>query len=247
MLDTLRDEVLTDGNLAALAAQVNREAEKASLSSRERTLEIEAQARTLQARLNRLYEALETGHVDLADVGPRIKTVREQIEALDSRKAAIADEEKSAPRFTSAEVKRQAADLRRLLESGTLMERKAWLRTWLKRVEVEKSREGFLEFIAPFTRKREGRPASGGPLNLPVLSLVQNGSANRTLLKTGTACFMSFPSELRPLGRARRKSCSVRSWSRAVAPLGSSLVLPPYRYACGGPGSAARGSIASRA
>lgn len=29
------------------------------------------------------------------------------------------------------------------------MERKAWLRTWLKPVEVDRSREGFVEFIAP--------------------------------------------------------------------------------------------------
>lgn len=180
VMDTLRGEILTDENLIALAAQVNREAEKASRSSRERAAEIEAQVRALQGRLNRLYEALESGHVDLADVGPRIKLAREQVEAAESRKAAVEAEEESAPRFTPAEVNRQAADLRRLLEGGTLMERKAWLRTWVKRVEVDKSREGFLEFMAPFTRKREGRPASGGPLNLPVLSLEQNGSGSRT-------------------------------------------------------------------
>lgn len=240
VLDTLRQEVLTDENLAALAAQVNREAEKASRSSRVRTLEVEAQARTLQARLNRLYEALETGHVDLADVGPRIKALRGQIEALESRKAAIEAEEKSAPRFTPAEVKRQAADLRRLLEGGTLMERKAWLRTWLKRVEVDKSREGFLEFLAPFTRKREGRPTVGG-LSCAVLSMEQNGSPSPTLLKTGTAYRMSFRSASPRRGRARRRCCCAMRPMRVAVPARRSLVPLPFRFAFGGPWSAVAG------
>jgi|CXWL01.1.fsa_nt_gi hypothetical protein len=144
VMDTLRDEVLTEKNLSELAGFVNEEKDKARRSARSKVAEVEAQVKGLQARLDRLYEELETGHVEL--------------------------------------------------EGGTLMERKAWLRTWLKRVEVDRSREGFVEFIAPFMIKREGHPKSGGLQNASVLSMEQNGSASRTLVKTETAYFMSFRS-----------------------------------------------------
>ena len=113
-------------------------------------------------------------------MGPRIKALRAQIEAAEDRKGAVEAQEAAPVRLTPVEVRRQTEDLRSLLEGGTLMERKAWLRTWLTRVEVDRSREGFIEFMAPFMIKREGRPASGGLLNVPVLSMAQNGSGLRT-------------------------------------------------------------------
>lgn len=180
VMDTLRDEVLTEKNLSELAGFVNEEKDRARRSARSKVAEVEAQVKGLQARLDRLYEALETGHVDLADVGPRIKALRGQIEAAEDRKGAVEAQEAAPARLTPGEVRRQTEDLRRLLEGGTLMERKAWLRTWLKRVEVDRSREGFVEFIAPFMIKQEGRPSSGGLLNVPVLSMDKIGSGPRT-------------------------------------------------------------------
>lgn len=50
----LKDDVLTDSNLT----------------------EADAQLKVLNGRLDKLYMALKTGHVDMADLGPRIKALR---------------------------------------------------------------------------------------------------------------------------------------------------------------------------
>jgi hypothetical protein len=84
-----------------------------------------------------------------------------------------------------------------------------------------------------------GAPTHGDPFNS-----VEKFSASRTLLKTGTAYFMSFPSGLRPFGRARNKSCSMRTWKYAVVPSGRSLVHPLSRHAYEGPWSVGAGFMA---
>ena len=183
VIDNLRHEVLTDKNLSALVHMVNEERGKARRSSRERVTEAEGQMKSLQGRLERLYAALENGHVDMADIGARIKALRLQIEAAEDRKTGIEAEEAAPVRLDSPDVRRQIADMRGLLDGGTIMERKAWLRTWIKRVEVDKTMGGFIEYYFPMhalAGKQEGRPASGGPLNDTVLSMVQNGSGLRT-------------------------------------------------------------------
>ncbi len=182
VIDHLREEVLTDKNLSELVRMVNEERGQVRRSSRERVTEVESQLKSLQGRLERLYAALEGGHVDMADIGPRIKAMREQIEAAEDRKMRIAAEEAAPVRLDSPDVRRQVGDMRHLLDRGSIMERKAWLRTWIKRVEVDKSLGGFIEYLMPMRAlalKQEGRPTAGGPLNDAVLSLVQNGSGRR--------------------------------------------------------------------
>ncbi len=181
IIENLREEVLTDKNLSDLVRMVNEERGLARRSSRQRVTEVETQVKTLQGRLERLYLALESGHVGLADIGPRIKALREQVEAAEDRRAGIEAEEAAPVRLDSPDVRRQVGDMRRLLDDGTIMERKAWLRTWVKRVEVDKSIGGFIEYLMPMralAQKQEGRP-SGGPLNESVLSMVKNGSGPR--------------------------------------------------------------------
>ncbi len=183
VIDNLREEVLTDKNLSALIHMVNEERGKARRSSRERVTEAESQIKGLQGRLERLYAALEGGHVDMADIGARIKALRHQIEAAEDRKVGVEAEEAAPVRLDSPDVRRQMNDMRRLLDGGTIMERKAWLRTWIKRVDVDKSIGGFIEYLLPMRAlalKQEGRPTTGGPLNGTVLSMVQNGSGFRT-------------------------------------------------------------------
>ena len=182
VIDNLRQEVLTDKNLSELVRLVNEERGRARRSSRERVSEVESQAKSLHGRLERLYAALESGHVDLADIGPRIKALRGQIEAAEDRKTGIEAEEAAPVRLDAPDVRREIGDMRQLLDGGTIMERKAWLRTWVKRVEVDKSMGGFIEYYFPMRAlalKQEGRP-TGGPLNGTVLSMMQNGSGLRT-------------------------------------------------------------------
>ncbi len=175
----LKDRVLTDGNLSALVNLVNEEANRERHSSRERVGEIEAQAKSLQARLDRLYGALETGHVDLADLGPRIKALREQIEATEAQKGVVLAQEAAPLRFSGSDIRNCARDLRELFTDGTLLERKSWLRRWIKRVEIDKTRGGTIEYSLPLAAlKQESRPV-GGLSRSGVLSINQIGCGTR--------------------------------------------------------------------
>jgi hypothetical protein len=174
----LKDRVLTDDNLSALVSLVNEEMNKERRGARERIAAVDAQLRTLNGRLDKLYVALETGHVNMADIGPRIKALRQEIEAAEEQKRDILAQEAAPLRVNGAEVRRCVEDLRELLADGTIMERKSWLRTWVKRISVDKKRGGTIEYTLPLAQNARGLPTMGG-LNGLVLSTVQNGCRTR--------------------------------------------------------------------
>lgn len=190
----LKDRVLTDDNLTALVGLVNEEMNKERRGARERVAAVEAQLRTLNGRLDKLYVALETGHVDMADIGPRIKALRQEIESAEEQKREIIAQDASPLKVSGAEVRRCVEDLRELLAEGTIMERKSWLRTWVKRITIEKKRGGTIEYSLPLAAlKQDGRPL-GGLSRTSVLSTNQIGCPSPTLLKTGKAFYSSFHS-----------------------------------------------------
>ena len=143
VMGQLKGSIITDDNLSALVNLVNEEVNRERRSAKERVAEVEAQLKGLNGRVDRLYVALETGHADMADLGPRIKALRE------------------------------------LVADGTLMERKSWLRTWVKRVSIDKKRGGTIEYKLPLAAlKQESRPTVGGALDA-VLSINQIGCGTR--------------------------------------------------------------------
>lgn len=89
-------------------------------------------------RLERLYDALETGKLGLDDVAPRIRRLRCRQEQLQSRKWEL--EALSSDRrveLTDLEtVTRYFDDLRSLLDENSLAERKSFIRSFVKEVKV---------------------------------------------------------------------------------------------------------------
>jgi len=209
VVNQLKDRVLTDENLTALVDLVNEEMNKDRRGARERVTAIETQLRTLNGRLDKLYVALESGHVDMADIGPRIKALRQEIESLEEQKRETIAQEAAPFRVSQAEVRRCVEDLRGLLQDGTIMERKSWLRTWVKRVNVEKQLRGTIEYCLPLAPgKGEGRH-EGGLSRLGVLSAVQIGCPSPTFTKTFSRSSLSLPSGSSIFERAR-SACSPR-------------------------------------
>src|ERR1019366_2024452 len=90
VIAALESQVLTDENLAELVKLINEEANINRDTSGKRLAEVAVQTKALNGRLDKLYGALETGHVDMADLGPRIKALRAQIEVTEDRKRTIA-------------------------------------------------------------------------------------------------------------------------------------------------------------
>jgi site-specific DNA recombinase len=89
-------------------------------------------------RLERLYDALETGKIGLDDLAPRIQQLRHQQEKLQSRKweleALLSDRRVELADLEM--VTRCVNDLRNLLKESTLAERKSFIRSFVKEVKV---------------------------------------------------------------------------------------------------------------
>ena len=98
---------------------------------------IDAELRDIRARLSRLYDALETGKLDLA---PRIKELKTRQDELNKSKIQVEADMvvRGVEQVDVAMVKTYAHDLRSLLEEADFTERKALLRSFIKRIEVNK-------------------------------------------------------------------------------------------------------------
>jgi hypothetical protein len=121
-------------------------------------------------RLERLYDALETGRIQLADLAPRIQQLRQrhgQLQAvrleleqqLSDRRVELADAETVA---------RCVSDLRNLLSESSLAERKSFVRSFIKEVKVTGD-EVLLTYTIPIL------PKGVTEERLPVLSIVHYG------------------------------------------------------------------------
>jgi len=140
VIDKMKERILTEENLRQLVCMVNEEMDGATVEYHTRLSAIEAELTEVKHRLERLYDALETGKLGLEDLAPRIRVLRERQEQLQiardevqdilaNRRVKIADLES---------VVTYAADLKNLLMQGSLAERKAFIRSFEKKL---KSRE----------------------------------------------------------------------------------------------------------
>ncbi len=155
---------------------VNDELETAFDQSKELIQEKEAQITAAREKLRKLYDALETGHLDLIDLAPRIKDLRAQIENLERAKTALAERGGQSIQTTEAEVEGYVTDLQDLLAKGSIVERKSFLRSWVKKIVMDKKDSGVIEYALPIIAMNGDSNKS----NQEVLSIVKNGVANGT-------------------------------------------------------------------
>ena len=142
VIGQLRARVLTEENLESLVTMVNEELQALSASLNDRLEVIDLELRDVKARMARLYEALETGKLDLDDLAPRIKELRLRQDEL--ARARVTLEAEAAARgvqpVDEARVKAYAWDLGGLLAKAEITERRAFLRSFVDRIEVDKGR-----------------------------------------------------------------------------------------------------------
>jgi hypothetical protein len=95
-----------------------------------------------EVRLARLYDALESGKLDLNDLAPRIKELRAKQDEL-SKARVVAEAEMTLQGYQQLDidaVRSYVADLRNLLDKSEVAQRKAFLRSFVKKIVVEKER-----------------------------------------------------------------------------------------------------------
>ena len=138
VIDKIKEHVLTADSLTKLVKMVNEEMDGLSVDYRQHLDSIGAEFADIDHRLERLYDALETGKIQIADLAPRIQQLRQRREQLQSIKFGI-EQSLSDRKVELADmdtVKEYVTDLRNVLSESPLAERKSFVRSFVKEVKV---------------------------------------------------------------------------------------------------------------
>jgi site-specific DNA recombinase len=160
----LRDVVLTPLHFADLVRMVNEELATKTEAAEQELTTIEAQLTEARAKLARLYDAIESGAVSIADLAPRIRPRKEQVDDLLAARARLLARPGGVPvlQVGEAQVQAQVAGLRALLASGSVGKRRAFLTAWVRRIEVHGTD---LKIVYSFPWFPEGGEAANEPMS----------------------------------------------------------------------------------
>jgi site-specific DNA recombinase len=165
---------------------------------------IDAELDDMKIRLSKLYDALETGKLSLDDLAPRIKEIRSQQDQLKKTRLVL-EAEKSTQAVKPIDVetvKTYARDLQHLLGETSFLESKAFLRSFIRRIEVDGG-SAKVHYILPMPPDQRMRESMG------VLPTVTSGGEGGTRTPT-------------PFKAHDPKSCS--SANSDTSPMGNYLI-----------------------
>jgi len=171
----LKTHVLTEENLMELVNIVLDEINGNKKELAKQLNAIEKQLEALRGKLGKLYNSLETGKLDVDDLAPRIKELKAQIDTLETKRIEIIEEmqtPKSLP-FNLKTLKTYAHDLADLLNKGSIVEQKSFLRSFIERIVVNHP-EAEVFYNIPIINNK-GRTSKS-----EVLPMLQIGSPRKT-------------------------------------------------------------------
>ncbi len=172
MLDKIKERILTEENLRELVRLVNEEMDASAGKYRERLDTIVEELTETKRRLDRLYDALETGKLSLDDLAPRIQALRQRQNQLQAARCEV-EELLTDRRVQLADMEMVTCyvdDLRGLLSQGSLSEQKAFIRSFVQEVKVT-GKEVLITYTIPLPPDGATHERSG------VLSIVYYGGA----------------------------------------------------------------------
>jgi site-specific DNA recombinase len=170
VIDKIKEHVLTTENLTRLVHIVNEEMDSLTTEYHQRLDIVFHEIADVERRLERLYDALETGKIQLTDLAPRIQQLRQRQEQLQATRWKM-EQQLSDRRVELADaetVAQYVADLRDLLNESSLAERKTFIRSFVKEVKVTGD-EALLTYTIPML------PRGVTEEKLPVLPIVHYG------------------------------------------------------------------------
>ena len=108
---------------------------------------------------------------ELKDVGPRLKELNEEIANFEAQKADLIKKHETGEEQEIPEEYLQpfVKDLRELLLEGSIVERRGFIRSFIKKIDVDYPL-ATVEYTAPLPEKNKDSTS-----NFEVLSLVQSG------------------------------------------------------------------------
>ena len=147
--------VLQVPNMERLVEFTNEELRREARSATGEADALSERLNDVRGRLRRLYEALETARLDLDDLAPRIKDLRDQERELaaSSDSATRRANEREIRLINKEALLVYLIDLRSLLSAGTPEQRKSFLASFLKRVS-RNGEEVEIEYELPLPSER---------------------------------------------------------------------------------------------
>ena len=142
VIDQIKSKVLDRQCIEELVKLVNVELDTGHVLIKEKISNIDSEIHEVENRLARLYDALESGKLDLNDLAPRIKELRAKQDEL-SKARVVAEAEMTLQGYQHLDteaVNSYVTDLRNILDESEVAQRKAFLRSFVKKIVVEKER-----------------------------------------------------------------------------------------------------------
>ena len=135
----IRSNILTEGNIRSLVNVVDEQMDDVAGEERKRLETIESELADVRGRLGRLYDLVETTtEFNMADFAHRIRDHKERQERLESaaegarailaQRRAVLDDVKTITAY--------AQDMNRFLQKSELTERRAFIETFVREIEL---------------------------------------------------------------------------------------------------------------
>ena len=101
----------------------------------------ESQIKENQKKLSKLYGALETGKLEIDELAPRIRTLKESIDELqEKRQSAIRlHDSKKVLELSTDQIRDCVLSLREVLDNSPIQRQKAFIQSFIKKVTIEGS------------------------------------------------------------------------------------------------------------
>ena len=150
VIDQIKCKVLNREWLEELVRLVNEELDSTHGILGDRLDTIDAELNDVRLRLSKLYDALETGKLSLDDLASRIKELRTRQDELHKARLQLEAEMAAhgATHVDADTVKAYANDLKSLLGEADITESKSFLRSFIKRIEINRS-EAVIQYNLP--------------------------------------------------------------------------------------------------
>jgi site-specific DNA recombinase len=142
VIEQIKSKILDGKYIEELARLVNEELYAGHVLIKDKIANIESEMQEVESRLARLYDVVESGKLDLNDLAPRIKELRAMQDEL-SKARVIAEAEMTLQGCQQLDVKAVSAyatDLRNILEESEVAQRKTFLRSFVKKIVIDKEK-----------------------------------------------------------------------------------------------------------
>jgi site-specific DNA recombinase len=138
VIDNIREQILTYENLKQLVMLVNDEMDKASSEYHRRLKAVIVEADNVGHRLDRLYDALETGTLKLEDLAPRIQALRQRQEQLQTARWELEQilSDRKVELADMHAITHYVRDMRNTLSRSSITEKKSFIKSFVREVSV---------------------------------------------------------------------------------------------------------------